>query len=150
MSDQSPLLEGDESFERHYESFPSSQTSIDTENNSLRQSEKFDFSRVLNGACCYIGALSKAWCSAIMMPDDLSALSCSSADIDGLMCDSMVCCWLLDIPMKAHLLQPPFLFMSQGSLEGFAKIVVISKRSIFFKYRPSKLRILFLILVNSI
>ena len=90
MCDQSPLLERDESFERHYESFPSSRTSIDSDNNSLQQSTKFDFSRILDGARCYIGALSKAWCSAIIIPDDLSALSCSSADIDGLVCDSMV------------------------------------------------------------
>lgn len=92
MSNQSPLLERDEPFERHYESFPSSQTSTEAENNSLQQSEKSNFSRILNGARYYIVALSKAWRSAVMIPDDLSALSCSSADIDGLMCYSMVCC----------------------------------------------------------
>lgn len=91
-TDQSPLLECDESFERHYESFPSSQTSIDAENNPLKQSTKSHFSQISIGARYYVGALSKAWRSAIMVPDDLSALSCSSAGIDGLMCYSMVCC----------------------------------------------------------
>lgn len=104
MSDQSPLLERDESFERHYESFPNSQTSIDAENNSSQHSAKFDLSRGLNGARCHIKALWKTWYAAIMISDDPSAFSCFSSDIDGLMCDSMVCYWPLDVPMKAHLL----------------------------------------------
>ena len=121
MSDQSPLLEHGEPFERHYESFPSSQTSVDTENNSLQQRTKINFFQISKRALYYVGALSKAWRSAIMVPDDRSALSCSSAGIDGLICHSMVCFWLLDAPMDAHFIQSPSMFVSSVSPEDLTK-----------------------------
>lgn len=121
MSDQSPLIEHDEPFERHYESFPSSQTSVDTENSSLQQRKTINFSRISKRARYYVGALSKAWRSAIMVPDDLSAFSCSPAGIDGLICQSMVRFWLLDAPMDAYFIQSLSMVVSSGSPEDLAK-----------------------------
>jgi hypothetical protein len=84
------LVERIEGPERHYESFPYSQSSYEAESTPLMPSAEQNISPVGGKARSLVEAISRAWRSTLVLPDDLSEILSSYTHRDGSMCYSSV------------------------------------------------------------